>query len=228
MKLKYLGHSCFQLETAGKYIVFDPFIRGNTLASDAGIDIDEVKADYILVSHGHDDHTGDLVYLAERTGALVIACWEVYTWLAKQGYTHAHPMSIGGRWNTGFGMVKMTPAQHTSSLPDGTYGGNPAGFIIEAEGKKLYYSGDTGLSQEMKLIGELNRPDIALLSLGDNFTMGYEDAALAAGFLNCDRIVGMHYDTFGYIVVNHEAAVEHFRSKGKNLTLMPIGGTMEL
>jgi L-ascorbate metabolism protein UlaG (beta-lactamase superfamily) len=226
MKLKYLGHSCFQLEVAGRYVVIDPFIRGNALAAEAGVDIDEVKADFILVSHGHDDHTGDLVYLAERTGATVVSAWEVFTWLSRQGYTKAHPMNVGGKWDLEFGTVKMTFAAHSSSMGDGTYAGVAAGFLITAEGKTIYYAGDTALSQEMRLIGELNKIDLALLPIGDNFTMDYRDAAMAADFIGCSNIIAMHYDTFGFIKVDHEAAKKHFREQGKELRIMKIGETI--
>jgi L-ascorbate metabolism protein UlaG (beta-lactamase superfamily) len=155
MELKYLGHSCFQLRIKDTLIVFDPFIRGNVLAAEAGIDIDEVKADYILVSHGHDDHTGDLMYLAERTQAKVVTSWEIYAWLNKNGYTNAHPMNIGGKWQFDFGEVKMTYAAHSSSLGDGTYAGIAGGFMIKAEGKTIYYSGDTALNPGNETAGRI-------------------------------------------------------------------------
>jgi L-ascorbate metabolism protein UlaG (beta-lactamase superfamily) len=228
MKLKYLGHSCFQLQINDMFIVFDPFIRGNVLAAEANIDIDEVKADYILVSHGHDDHTGDLLYLAERTQAKVVCAWEVYMWLSKNGYTNSHPMNIGGKWQFDFGTVKMTFAAHSSSMADGTYAGVAGGFLIETEGKTIYYSGDTALIQEMKLLGELYKIDTALLPIGDNFTMDYKEANLAAGFIRCNNIIAMHFDTFGFIKVDHEAAVKHFAVNNNKLHIPVIGETIEL
>lgn len=226
MNIKYLGHSCFHATINGRQIVLDPFIRGNTLAAEAGIDIDEVTADYILVSHGHDDHTGDLVYLAERTQATVVASWEIYAWLSKQGYTNGHPMNIGGKREFDFGTVKMTFAAHSSSLSDGTYAGVAVGFLIMAEGKTIYYSGDTALTQEMKLLGEQYKIDCAFLPIGDNFTMGMEDACMAADFIRCDNIIGMHYDTFGFIRTDHEAAIAQFAKAGKKLQLMRIGDSI--
>jgi L-ascorbate metabolism protein UlaG (beta-lactamase superfamily) len=228
VKLKYLGHSCFQLVVGGKVLVFDPFIRGNVLAAEAGIDIDDLEADYILVSHGHDDHTGDLLYLAGKTNAMVISSWEIYSWLNKQGYTNAHPMNIGGAREFDFGRVKMTHAVHSSSMADGTYAGTAAGFVIEGDGKTVYYSGDTALTMDMKLTGEAFKLDLALLPIGDNFTMGYQDAEKAAEMLKCNKVVGLHFDTFGYIKLDHSTAISHFKSKGKNLHLMPIGEEIEI
>jgi L-ascorbate metabolism protein UlaG (beta-lactamase superfamily) len=223
MEFRYLGHACFQVTAEGKHIVFDPFIRGNTLAAEAGVTIDDVKADYILVSHGHSDHTGDLLYLAEKTGATVVSSFEICTWLNKQGYAHTHPMNIGGKWAFDFGTVKMTFASHSSSLDDGTYAGEAAGFLLRTERKTIYYSGDTGLNAEMKLIGELNKIDLALLPVGDNFTMGVEDACLAADFIRCRNIIGMHFDTFGFIKIDHDAAKAHFKQHEKMLHLLSIG-----
>jgi L-ascorbate metabolism protein UlaG (beta-lactamase superfamily) len=228
MEIKFLGHSCFQAKINGKHIVFDPFIRPNVLAAEAGIDIDDVQADYILVSHGHDDHTADLNYLAEKTGATIVSSWEICTWLNKQGITNTHPMNIGGKWKFDFGTVKITFAAHSSSLSDGTYAGIAAGFLIESNAKTLYYAGDTALNQEMKLIGEYYKIDWALLPIGDNFTMDHIDACRAAEYLGCKNIVAMHYDTFAYIKVDHEKAIKHFEEHGKILHMPAIGTTIQL
>ena len=228
MKLKYLGHSCFQLNVGGKNIVFDPFIRGNMLAADAGIDIDEVKADYIFITHGHDDHTSDLMYLAESTNATVVASWEIITWLTKQGYTNGHPMNVGGKWTFDFGTVKMTIAAHSSSLLDGTYAGVAAGFIIEAEGKVIYYAGDTALTLEMKLIADEYKVDWAILPIGSNFTMDYKDACKAADMVKCNNVIAMHFDTFGFIRVNHNEVIEYFNKNNKQIELMAIGSEKEI
>lgn len=228
MQIRYLGHSCFQLITNSARIVFDPFIRGNTLASEAGIDIDEIEADYILVSHGHDDHTADLLYMAEKTGATVVCSWEIYAWLNKQGITHAHPMNIGGKWKFNFGTVKMTFAAHSSSLADGTYAGVAAGFIIEADGKTIYYAGDTALHNDMKLLREFHKIDWAILPIGDNFTMDYVDAGRAANFLGCRHVIAMHFDTFGFIKIDHTAVKKHFAEHGQDLHILPIGHTLTL
>jgi len=228
MKLTFYGHACFVLETAGKRILFDPFIRGNSLAEEAGVDIDSIEADYILISHGHDDHTGDMMYLANKTGATVVANWEIYSWMNKQGYSNGHPMNIGGEWTFDFGKIKMTAATHSSSFADGTYAGLAAGYLIESEGKTVYFSGDTALTQDMALLGELFQIDYAILPIGNNFTMGYKDANLAADKVKCNNVIAMHYDTFGYIKVNHQEVSDYFTSKGKSITFIPINTSIEI
>ena len=220
MKVNYLGHSTFLFEIAGKKVLIDPFITPNELASH--IKVDEIECDYILVTHGHSDHVADLIPIAKRTGAKVISSFEIIDWLGKQGIENGHPMNLGGTWNFDFGSLKMVYAAHSNSMPDGTYGGTAAGFIIKAEGKTYYYAGDTSLNQEMKLFGEFNQIDFAFLPVGDNFTMGIDDAIIAAQFINCKNIIGMHYDTFGYIKIDHEKAVKAFADAGLNLHLLKI------
>lgn len=226
MQLTYLGHSCFSLQVAGKMLVFDPFIRPNELATN--IKFEEVKADYILVSHGHADHTADLVDLAKQTGAKVVASWEIHSWLNKKGIENTHPMNIGGKWNFEFGTVHMVFAAHSNSLPDGTYGGVAAGFVIEAEGKTIYYAGDSALTNDMRLLADKFNLDYALLPIGDNFTMDYKDACTAATFVHCNHIIAMHFDTFGYIKINHQDAVNYFTQHNKTLTIPAIGGSIQL
>lgn len=226
MKLQFLGHSCFLLELASSRILFDPFISPNELART--INVEKVNADFILQSHGHVDHFADLIPVAKRTGATVVSSWEITEWLKKKGIDKVHPMNIGGSWEFGFGKVKMVLAVHSNSLPDGSYGGTAAGFIIEAEGKRIYYAGDTALTNDMKLIGEYWRPDVALLPIGNNFTMSIDDAVIAADFIQCKNIIGMHYDTFGFIKIDHEEAVRKFELRSKSLTLMDIGDTITL
>ncbi len=224
MKITYYGHSCFGVEIKGKHLLFDPFISQNELA--ASIDVNAVPADYILVSHGHFDHIADCIAIAQRTGATVVCSWEISVWLNKNGVEKTHPMNTGGKWLFDFGKVKCVAAQHSSSLPDGTYGGNPMGFIIESEEGNFYYAGDTALTMEMKLIGEYRQIDFAFLPIGDNFTMGVDNAILASEFINCTKIIGMHYDTFGYIKINHAEAIEKFNMTGKQLILPIIGETI--
>ena len=220
MKLNYFGQSCFLLEIDGTKILFDPFITPNELAKD--IDVEQINCDYILVSHGHEDHVADLVSIAKRTKAEVISSFEIIEWLKKQGVDKGHPMNVGGSWDFNFGKVKMTFAAHSNSLPDGTYGGTAAGFIIQTDGKTLYYAGDTALTQEMKLIGELFDIDYAFLPIGDNFTMGVSDAIIASDFIQCKNIIAMHYDTFGYIKVDHDQAKKAFTDAGIELSMLKI------
>ncbi len=224
MEITYLGHSCFQVTINEKKILFDPFISPNELA--ASIDVKSLKPDYILLSHGHLDHTADAVTIAKNSGAKVIANWEISEWLKKNGVENTHPMNTGGKWLFDFGKVKCVAAVHSSSLPDGTYGGTAMGFIIETNAHNFYYSGDTALTYDMKLIGEFRQVDFAFLCIGDNFTMSVDNAIIASDFIRCNKIIGMHYDTFGYIKVDHEEAIQKFRNRGKQLSLMKIGETV--
>lgn len=221
MKITFYGHSCFGLETNGKHLLFDPFISPNPKA--AHIDVDKVPCDYMLLSHAHGDHIADAVSILQRTGGKAVSNYEIVTWLGNQGIENSHPMNHGGSWTFDFGKVTFVNAVHSSSFPDGSYAGNPGGFIIEAEGKTIYYSGDTALTYDMKMFGELYDIDIAFLCMGDNFTMGPKDASIAATWLNCDTIVGMHFDTFGYIEIDHAATKDMFAQKNKHLHLLEIG-----
>ncbi len=225
MNITYFGHSCFSVEVNGKTLLFDPFISPNELAK--SINVNSVKADYILISHGHEDHIADAVSIAKRTKAKVICNWEINVWLGKQGVENIHPMNTGGKVKLDFGNVKCVAAQHSSSMPDGTYGGNPMGFVVEGGDVNFYYAGDTALSYEMKLIGDYRKINFAFLPIGDNFTMGVDNAIIASDFINCGDVIGMHYDTFGYIVIDKEEAKNKFKRAGKNLTLMNIGETIE-
>lgn len=223
MKVTYYGHSCFTVEVQGKTLLFDPFISGNELAKN--IDVNKIQADYILISHGHFDHITDAISIAKRTGAKVVCNWEIHQWLNNNGIANTHPMNIGGKWLFDFGKVKCVVAVHSSSLPDGTYAGTAMGFIIESDEKNFYYSGDTALTYDMKLIGEFRKIDFALLPIGDNFTMGIDNAVIASDYIKCKNIIGLHYDTFGYIKINHTEAKDKFSRTGKELTLMNIGET---
>ena len=212
MKLSYYGHSCFSVETGGKILLFDPFIKPNQLA--ASIEVETIRADYILVSHGHYDHIADAIEIAQRTRATVISNYEIVVWLGKQGIEKTH--------------AKYVNAVHSSQLPDGSYGGNPGGFVIETGQETFYYSGDSALTLDMQLIPEEVELRFAVLPIGDNFTMGARDAARAASFLKCKQIVGVHYDTFPVIEIDHEEAVATFARAGVKLHLVPIGGSVDL
>jgi L-ascorbate metabolism protein UlaG (beta-lactamase superfamily) len=221
MKVIYYGHACFSVVVGGKSILFDPFITGNPLAKD--IDAKSVPADFILVSHGHGDHVGDAVEIAKRTNALVIANYEVATWLNKQGAPRVHPLNHGGGFQFDFGRAKFVNAIHSSTLPDGTFGGNPGGFVIESAEGNFYFSGDTALTMDMKLIVESTNLKFAALCIGDNFTMGLDDAVKAADFIRCNEILGVHFDTFPPIQIDHAAAKEKFKAAGKTLHLLQPG-----
>lgn len=223
MKVTYYGHSCFSVIVGGKTLLFDPFITANPLAK--AIDVNTVPADFILVSHGHGDHVGDVVAIAQRTGALVIANYEVATWLNQKGAPRVHPLNHGGSFKFEFGRAKFVNAIHSSSLPDGSNGGNPGGFVVESADGNFYFSGDTALTLDMKLIGESVKLKFAALCIGDNFTMGPDDAVKAAEFVRCNEILGVHYDTFPPIQIDHAAAQARFKSAGKTLHLLPPGGS---
>ena len=225
MKITYFGHSCFSVEINNFNLLFDPFISSNPLASE--IDIKNIKADYILISHGHFDHIADATSIAAQTSAKVISNYEIISWLDKQGVSNGHAMNLGGSRMFEFGKVKCVNAIHSSSLPDGTYGGAPLGFVIESGEGNFYYSGDTALTYDMKLIGDYKKIDFAFLPVGDNFTMGVDNAIIASDFVKCNEIIGMHFDTFGYIRIDHEEAKKKFANAGKKLTLMKIGEATE-
>ncbi|MGZ5191653.1 MAG: metal-dependent hydrolase [Flavisolibacter sp.] len=226
MKLTYYGQSCFAVEAGGKNLLFDPFITPNELAKH--IKIDQIKADYILVSHGHEDHVADLLPIAKQNNATVIASYEVAMWANQQGIEKYHPMNTGGKWKFDFGTVKCTSAIHSSVLPDGSYGANPIGFIVTTNENTFYYSGDTALTMDMQLVPRWGKPDFAVLPIGDNFTMGYEDAIMAAEMIQCKTIVGVHYDTFGFIKIDHEKVKIAFSEAGLDLYLVPVGGSIDL
>jgi len=226
MQITYFGHSCFQVVAGGKKILFDPFISPNPLA--AHIDIQSIEADYIFISHAHDDHTADALTIAKRTNAVLVGNWEVHRWFNHHGVANTHPMNIGGSWQFDFGRVKMIEAVHSSSFSDGTYGGNPSGYYMETADCNFYYAGDTALYNGMKLLGRYAKIDTAFLPIGDNFTMGPDDALIAAKYIKCDKIIGMHFDTFGFIKIDHEAAKKKFSNEDRKLILMKPGEMVEV
>ncbi len=210
----------------GVRLLFDPFITPNPLANH--IRLENMSADYILLSHGHVDHVADAAELARQTNATLISNWEICAWFERQGITKTHGMNHGGAMAFPFGIVKYVYAQHSSSLPDGSYGGNPGGFIIDSKEGVFYYSGDTALMTDMKLIGESFQLKFAALPIGNNFTMGYEDAAKAAAFVNVKEVLGLHYDTFPPIKIDRHAAATHFQQAGLHLHLPAIGEAVSL
>lgn len=225
MKITFLGHASLQIQIGDSYLLVDPFISGNPKA--AHIDINTLRADYILITHAHFDHIQDVETIAKRTGATIISNFEIVSHYQSKDLK-GHPMNHGGSWAFNFGRVKYVNAIHTSSFDDGSYGGQPGGFVIEGEHKNIYIAGDTALTYDMKLIPLQTKLDLAILPIGDNFTMGIDDAIIAADFVECDKILGYHYDTFGYIEINHDEAKRKFFAQNKDLMLLDIGASIEL
>ncbi|MHC0443449.1 metal-dependent hydrolase [Flavobacterium sp. 3-210] len=226
MKVTYYGHSCFSVNAAGKNILFDPFITPNELAKD--IDVDQINADYILLSHAHYDHITDAVRIAKNTGAKVLGNFEIYNWLLKNGIENSYPINPGGKVDLDFGILKCVTAQHSSSFSDGSYGGIACGFVLTTPDGNFYYSGDTALTVDMGLIPKFTKLDFAVFPIGDGLTMGIEEAVEASKLVGVDKILGVHYDTFGFIVMDHQKAYREFNDAQLNLYLPNIGGTVEL
>lgn len=213
------------VETAGKSILFDPFISPNPLAKK--IRVDDLNPDYMLLSHGHHDHIADAPEIAKRSGCIVAAVWEVTHWMEKQG-ADVHGMNIGGSWTFDCGRVKLVQAVHSSTLPDGTPGGNPCGFVVENNETAFYYSGDTALYSDMALISRKTKLKTAFLPIGGNYTMDVEDAVDAAKLLKVNHVIGMHFDTFDRIRIDHRKATETFAKESIILELMGIGETITI
>jgi len=226
MKLTFYGHSTFLVNVQGKKILFDPFLTGNPAAQ--GVNIDSIEADFIFISHGHADHTSDLVNIAKRTGATCVAATEIADWLNTQGVENALPLNHGGYIQFPFGKARAVNAVHSSSLPDGSYAGNPLGFVFSTEEGDFYFSGDTALTMDMQLIPYWANIAFAILPIGGHFTMDAADALLASNFVKTDKVIGVHYDTFGYIKIDKEAAVKTFEDANKTLLLPNVGETIEL
>jgi len=225
MKITFYGHASLGITIADIHIIVDPFISANPKASH--IDSSTLNADYILLTHAHQDHILDVEVIAKRTNAVIVSNAEIASYYSKKGF-QSHPMNHGGSWNFEFGNLKYVNAIHSSSFPDGTYGGNPGGFVIEGERKNIYIAGDTALTMDMKLIPMRTKLDLAILPIGNNFTMDIEDAIIASDFVDCDKILGYHYDTFGYIEIDKDQAIKKFFDKGKDLMLLNIGDSIEL
>ncbi|MCA8997821.1 MAG: metal-dependent hydrolase [Planctomycetaceae bacterium] len=209
LEMTFLGHSAFQIRHRGQTLLIDPFLTGNPVAA---VREEELNPDVILLTHGHADHVGDTVALAKRTGALVVANFEIVNWLSEQGVKNAHPMHLGGQHAFEFGVVKLTIAHHGSSLPDGSYGGNPAGIVLTLGDHKVYHAGDTALFSDMALIGEMGI-DVAILPIGDNFTMGPDDAVRAVQFLQPKYVIPCHYQTWDLIHQDANAFAETVREQ---------------
>lgn len=226
MKLTYLGHSSVLIETAGHRLLFDPFITPNPLAS--GVDITSLHPDHVLLTHAHGDHVADAEKILKYSGATLISNYEIVTWYGNRGINHSHPLNHGGGFNFPFGRAKFVNAVHSSMFPDGSYGGNAGGFVIETADGTFYVSGDTALTYDMKLLADRYKLDFAVLPIGDNFTMGPDDAAIAAEWVGAKRVIGVHYDTFPPIVIDKDAARKTFADRRVELLLPAIGETIEL
>jgi len=226
MKIKYLGQSSFLIDWNGFQLLVDPMIKGNPMAKEFH-DLN-FNPEYILLTHGHQDHVADVEEISLNSGATIISNFEIVSYFGQKGIK-GHPMNHGGQWKFDFGTIKMVNAVHSSVLPDGTYAGNPAGFVLYDKQTALYIAGDTALCMDMKLI-PMTCPKLtaAILPIGDNFTMGYEDAIIASDFIQCNKIIGCHFDTFDLIKINHSTVKEAFSSKSKNLTLPEIGEIIEI
>ena len=222
--LTWLGHAAMALDAGGKHLLVDPFITGNPAATTTA---EALQADFILLSHGHGDHVGDTVAIARRTGATVISNFEIASWLGNQGVS-AHGQHIGGAHLFPFGTVKLTQALHGSALPDGSNGGNPAGFLIYADGKKIYLACDTGLFGDMSLIGD-EGIDLAVLPIGDNYTMGPDDALRATKLLRAKNVIPVHYNTFDLIKQDAGAWAKRVEAETKSkVTVLNPGQSFQL
>ena len=225
-RIRWLGHAAMAIETAGYKILIDPFFTGNPKAA---ISADEAEADFILISHGHSDHVGDSIAIAQRTGATVISNYEISVWLEQKGLKKVHGQQHGGGFNHPFGRVKLTLAFHGSALPDGSNGGNPCGFLIYLkDGKKIYHAADTGLFGDMKLIGE-EGIDLAILPIGDNFTMGPDDSLRAIQLIDPKKVMPIHFNTWPLIAQDANAWASKVRAqtKAEPIVLEP-GGAIAL
>lgn len=227
MKLTFYGHSSFLIESKGKSIIVDPFISANPQASE--IDINSINADYILLTHGHQDHILDVEAIASNGSPLLISNYEIVTHYSKKGI-QGFGMNHGGSYrDDSIGSIKMVNAVHSSSFPDGSYAGNPAGFVIQNDEACVYIAGDTSAHMDMKLIPMMGyKLDLAILPIGDTFTMDYKEASLAAELVQCSRIVGCHYNTFPPIQIDEESASMYFTDKGQELVLLDVGQSYEV
>ncbi|HEX2787214.1 MAG TPA: metal-dependent hydrolase [Ignavibacteria bacterium] len=216
MKITYHGHSCIQINSGKDSIIIDPFITGNPAAK---VKAKDIECNYIILTHGHADHFGDTIEISGENDATIIATAEI-AYYCDRMHRKTHAMNLGGCYEFSFGTIKLTLAHHSSSLPDGSYAGEPAGAIVNIDGKTIYHAGDTALFYDMKLIGELNKIDYAFLPIGDNFTMGPDEAVKAAEFINANTIIPIHYNTFDVIKQDAQNFKRKIEAIGKKCIVM--------
>lgn len=220
MRIIYHGHSFLEIISGDYVILIDPFISGNPVCDIKKEDIK--KCNYIILTHGHGDHYGDTDFLAKKFDATVLAIYELAIYVANKGIK-THELNIGGGFNFPFGRIKLTPAYHSSSTTEGSYAGDPAGILLYAEGKTIYHAGDTSLFEDMKIIGETNKVDLAFLPIGDNYTMGIDDAVKAAEYIKGEAIIPMHYNTFELIKADEKEFCRKVESIGKKCFILRPG-----
>ena len=226
MQFTYYGQAGFSVVIKGKTILFDPFITHNPLAKN--IDIKSIKADYLFISHGHSDHTADAIKIAKQTDAMCVGAAEIGDWFMKKGIKKVHPINPGGPIKFDFGSVRGVTAVHSSSFDDGSYAGNPLGFVFTSDDGNFYFAGDTALTLDMQLIPRFAKLNFAVLPIGGNYTMDASDAIIAADFIQCNTIVGVHYNTFDAIKIDTKKAVADFKAAGKTLLLPAVGETIDV
>lgn len=229
VKLTYYGHSTFVIDADGTKIVVDPFFAPNNPLAPAGATAETIEADFMLLTHGHGDHVADAVAIAKRTGCTIISNFEVVEWMAAQGAANGHGMNTGGAYNFPFGRLKSVVALHSSTMPDGSSGGHPNGAVINFnDGTDIYFAGDTALTYDMRLIGEAGGVDVAVLPIGDNFTMGPGDAVMAAAFVKAKRVIPCHFNTFPPIVQDPDDFARSLAEEGIECTVLEPGEEFEI
>ncbi len=226
MRITYYGHSCFVIEIGEKTLLFDPFLSANPLAKD--LPWLAIKPDYVLVSHAHYDHILDAEFFLKEKGATLISNYEIGSWMLKKGNYKVIKMNLGAKMDFPFGRLRMTASYHSSTLPDGLPGGNPGGYLIECDGHRLYFAGDTGLGPYLEFIGRHWPPTLAFLPISGKVVMDAEDALIASNWLNCGHIIGMHFNAFPDLTIDTTVAQSVFDKGNKKLTLLKPGQTIEL
>lgn len=218
MKVKWYGHAAFSIESEGKKLLLDPFISENPLVK-GQVKLDDIKCNYILLSHAHFDHIGDAEFIAKKNKATIISCAEIVGYYQTRGI-NGHPMNCGGSWKFDFGIVKMVKADHSSSFPDGTYGGVASSILLFIENKWLFFAGDTAANKNMEIWGKLHNIYLSFLPVGSNFTMDVDEAVLAAEMLKTKKVIPMHYNTWDLIKADENVIRQKFSQKGFEVIML--------